>query len=112
MPKLFSYGTLQQENVQLATFGRTLVGSKDQLIGYQLGKIEITDDDVLAKSGKRFHPILLKTNNPTDKVAGVIFDITDDELAQADRYEVDAYARVEGTLTVALPRGFTPMQAT
>ncbi|MFO1384005.1 MAG: hypothetical protein U1E91_03525 [Moraxella sp.] len=23
-------------------------------------KIEITDDDVLAKSGKRFHPILLK----------------------------------------------------
>ena len=44
MPKLFSYGTLQQENVQLATFGRTLVGSKDQLIGYQLGKIDITDD--------------------------------------------------------------------
>lgn len=98
MPKLFSYGTLQQENVQLATFGRTLVGSKDQLIGYQLGEIEITDEDVLAKSGKRFHPILLKTNNPTDKVAGVIFDITDNELAQADRYEVDAYAyaRVEG----------------
>ena len=96
MPKLFSYGTLQQENVQLATFGRTLVGSKDQLIGYQLGEIEITDDDVVATSGKRFHPILLKTNNPTDKVAGVIFDITDDELAQADRYEVDAYARVEG----------------
>lgn len=24
------------------------------------------------------------------------FGITDDELAQADRYEVDAYARVEG----------------
>ena len=84
MPKLFSYGTLQQENVQLATFGRTLVGNKDQLIGYQLGEIEITDDNVLATSGKRFHPILLKTNNPTDKVAGVIFDITDEVLIRLE----------------------------
>lgn len=96
MPKLFSYGTLQQENVQLATFGRKLVGSKDELIGYQLGEIEITDADVVAKSGKRFHPMLIKTNNPNDKVVGVIFDITDDELAQADSYEVDDYVRVEG----------------
>jgi hypothetical protein len=29
MPLLFSYGTLQQENVQLATFGRLLYGQKD-----------------------------------------------------------------------------------
>lgn len=96
MPKLFSYGTLQQENVQLTTFGRKLVGTKDSLIGYQLDEIEITDIDVVAKSGKRFHPILRKTNNPNDKVDGVIFDITDDELAQADSYEVDDYARVIG----------------
>ena len=96
MPKLFSYGTLQLESVQLATFGRLLEGEKDSLIGYQLGEIEITNPDVLQKSGKRFHPMLIKTGNINDKVAGVIFDITDDELAQADRYEVDAYARVEG----------------
>lgn len=96
MPKLFSYGTLQQENVQLATFGRKLIGKKDTLIGYILGEIEITDPDVLQKSGKRFHPILIKTDNPTDTVNGVIFDITDDELAHADDYEVDEYARVEG----------------
>lgn len=96
MPKLFSYGTLQQENVQLAIFGRLLKGQRDSLIGYQLGEVEITDPDVLQKSGKRFHPMLIKTNNPNDKVAGVIFDITDDELAQADSYEVDDYARIEG----------------
>lgn len=96
MPKLFSYGTLQQENVQLATFGRLLTGDSDSLIGYQLGEIEITDPDVLKKSGKRFHPILIKTDNRNDKVNGMIFDITDDELAQADQYEVDDYARVEG----------------
>lgn len=96
MPKLFSYGTLQLESVQLATFGRLLDGEKDSLIGYQLGEIEITDPDVLQKSGKRFHPMLIKTDNIHDKVDGVIFDITDNELAQADSYEVDDYARIEG----------------
>lgn len=95
MPKLFSYGTLQLESVQLATFGRRLNGEKDHLIGYTLGEIEITEPNVLQKSGKRFHPMLIKTNNPSDTVDGVIFDITDDELAEADRYEVDAYKRIQ-----------------
>lgn len=97
MPKLFSYGTLQQENVQLATFGRSLTGQQDSLIGYQLGEIEITDPDVLAKSGKKFHPILVKTGNPNDQVAGVIFTISEAELDQADGYEVEAYQRVMAT---------------
>jgi hypothetical protein len=34
--KLFSYGTLQYEAVQLDTFGRTLLGQKDVLLGYRL----------------------------------------------------------------------------
>lgn len=96
MPKLFSYGTLQLESVQLATFGRLLKGEKDSLVGYTLGEIEVTDPDVVQKSGKRFHPMLIRTDNVNDTVDGVIFDITDEELAQADRYEVDDYARVIG----------------
>ena len=32
---LFSYGTLQTEAVQLATFGRKLVGEPDTLLGYR-----------------------------------------------------------------------------
>lgn len=95
MQKLFSYGTLQLESVQLSTFGRLLDGQKDSLVGYQLGEIEITDPVVLEKSGKRFHPMLIKTDNPNDTVDGVIFDITDDELAQADEYEVEAYKRIK-----------------
>ncbi len=70
MTKLFSYGTLQQENVQLATFGRKLTGDKDSLIGYRIGEIEITDADVIAKSGKTHHPMLIKTNSPHDLVNG------------------------------------------
>lgn len=34
--RLFSYGTLQQENVQIATFGRLLNGAPDALVGFKL----------------------------------------------------------------------------
>lgn len=95
MHKLFSYGTLQQENVQKAIFGRLLHGKKDTLVGYRLGEIEITDPDVIAKSGKRFHPMLIKTGDLTDTVDGMIFELSDAELLHADRYEVDAYQRVQ-----------------
>ena len=38
---LFSYGTLQQENVQLATFGRRLEGRPDRLPGYAVQPVTI-----------------------------------------------------------------------
>lgn len=98
MPNLFSYGTLQQKNVQLANFGRELSGHKDILQGYIIGEVEITDERVLRESGKAFHPILRFTGNNTDEVAGTVFELTDAELAQADDYEVDAYVRVQATL--------------
>lgn len=98
MENLFSYGTLQQTEVQLATFGRTLDGVVDQLVGYVLGEVEITDEAVVALSGKRFHPMLRHTGNPADTVMGMVFRITADELAQADSYEVAAYRRVLGNM--------------
>ena len=93
MQKLFSYGTLQQENVQLATFGRKLTGSPDVLVGYRLDEIAISDPAVVATSGKTHHPMLIRTENPADEVPGVIFEITDEELAQADRYEANSDRR-------------------
>lgn len=98
MPKLFSYGTLQQKNVQLANFGRELNGSKDSLPGYIVGEVEITDERVLRESGKAFHPILRFSGNLTDEVAGTVFELSEAELAQADDYEVDAYQRVSARL--------------
>ena len=94
MPKLFSYGTLQQEDVQLATFGRTLTGHRDQLTGFVQTEVEIDDPDVVATSGKTHHPILVFTGRPNDCVSGTVFDITDAELTQADDYEVDDYRRI------------------
>jgi len=98
MPQLFSYGTLQQKNVQVANFGRELAGCKDILPGYVVGEVEITDQRVLRESGKAIHPILRFTGNSNDEVAGTVFELTDAELAQADDYEVDAYMRVKARL--------------
>lgn len=96
--RLFSYGTLQQANVQLSTFGRLLNGTPDALVGFKNELVEITDPDVLAKSGERFHPIVRRSGDAADRVAGTVFEITAAELAAADAYEVSDYQRIEALL--------------
>lgn len=95
MVLLFSYGTLQNKDVQFETFNRVLEGKKDQLLGYKLGVVEIYDRGVVELSGDTHHPVAIRTGNKNDKVSGVVFKITIQELMQSDRYEVDAYKRVE-----------------
>lgn len=94
MEKLFSYGTLQLEQVQQSTFGRLLGGTKDTLIGYNLSTIKITDPVVIEKSGTDIHPILRFTGALSDEVPGTVFDVSRHELKQADEYEVDDYTRI------------------
>ena len=91
---LFSYGTLCKESVQQAQFGRMLEGRSDALGGWRMGNVEITDPDVLASSGERFHPIAFRSEEPTDRIKGMVFELTRDELAAADTYEVDDYRRI------------------
>jgi gamma-glutamylcyclotransferase (GGCT)/AIG2-like uncharacterized protein YtfP len=98
---LFSYGTLQQEEVQLASFGRLLKGASDALVGWKQEMVEITDPDVLTKSGKRHHPIVMP-GDASDRVPGMVFEITAEELAAADRYEVADYKRVSAKLASGL----------
>jgi hypothetical protein len=92
--RLFSYGTLQLAEVQLATFGRRLEGRADALEGFVRSTLVITDPDVLAASGQAEQPVIRPSGDPADVVEGVIFDLTEAELAAADGYETDAYARV------------------
>lgn len=95
---LFSYGTLQKEKVQIETFGRLLVGADDTLRGYKLTQIEIKDETVLQKSELQFHPMAMPSDNPHDLIKGIVFEITPEELQQADDYEVDDYKRISVTL--------------
>lgn len=100
---LFSYGTLQDKAVQLANFGRELTGQHDAMLGYTKSWVEITDPEVLATSGKTHHPIVAPTTENGHSVEGMVFQITEKELAAADAYEVSDYKRV----SVALASGLT-----
>jgi hypothetical protein len=91
---LFSYGTLQDEAVQLATFGRRLSGEPEILEGFRIDHLMIEDEAVIAASGLRYHLIISRNGNPSDVVTGTGFSITYAELLQSDAYEADDYKRV------------------
>jgi hypothetical protein len=100
--RLFSYGTLQLEAVQLATFGRMLAGTPDELPGFRNSLVKIEDPRVVETSGKSHHPIVQYTGSDKDAVGGTAFQVTVNELRNADKYEVDAYRRIEATLRSGL----------
>ena len=86
MPLVFSYGTLQQETVQHSTFGRRLHGQPDELVGFEL-----------SSSGR--HTNVTFNGRSDSRVRGMVFEITDAELAATDEYERrDAYTRIAATL--------------
>jgi len=98
MENLFSYGTLQLPQVQQSLFGRLLEGTNEELPGYRVDELKISDRTVIEKSGTDMHPILVATGNPSDIVQGMVYPVTTKELQQADDYEVDDYQRTEVTM--------------
>lgn len=95
---LFSYGTLQIEAVQMATFGRRLQGNNDVLQGYELVSLKIDDPEVIRISGKDYHTMARFSGRDTDTIPGTLFALTPEELQQADEYEVPAVKRVAVTM--------------
>ena len=90
MEKLFTYGSLQQDDIQENLFGRTLQGTPETLIGYVLKEIEIEEEFGLVK-----YPIITETHQPEDTINGIVYTITTNELRQCDLYEGLHYKRVE-----------------
>ena len=95
---LFSYGTLQREDVQLSTYGRRLEGKPDVLIGYRLEILPDRDPNAVRISGTATHLVARPTGNSADRVAGVVFLLTPEELEATDAYEGSDYGRAEVTL--------------
>src|SRR5574338_1721263 len=84
---LFSYGTLQHEDVQIATFGRRLNGRSDELSGFKKSIV----------GGA--HANLTFTGHHLDRVDGSLFEVGDEDLARADAFEQQFdYRREEVTL--------------
>jgi gamma-glutamylcyclotransferase (GGCT)/AIG2-like uncharacterized protein YtfP len=98
MPLLFSYGTLQQADVQMSTFGRLLQGQPDELIGFEQSLLKIEDPQFVATSGKTHHSIVKFNGRNDSRVSGTVFEITETELAKVDRYEPAGYKRISTTL--------------
>ena len=98
MPLLFSYGTLQQEDVQLSTFGRLLNGHADALVGFEQSLQTVEDPEFVATSGKAEHAIVTYNGKPESRVNGMVFEVSDGELAQSDAYEPEGYARISTKL--------------
>jgi hypothetical protein len=99
VPLLFSYGTLQQEDVQRATFGRLLDGWRDELPGFEPSLIRIEDPEMAAAIGRTHHANVVSNSRSDSRVSGTVFEVTDAELAAADEYERPAsYRRVAVTL--------------
>ena len=92
---LFSYGTLQEEPVQRATFGRRLEGKPDVLPGYRLTMIRIRDQEFVALSGAEHHRTLRFTGRASDFVEGTVLTVSRRELEQADAYEPAGYERMQ-----------------
>lgn len=91
--RVFAYGTLRQENVQQALYGRKVETTDDALEGWRLDWVNITDPEVIAASGAHRHPILRK-GDAQDMVVGAYLRLTDEELATTDEYEVEDYSRI------------------
>ncbi|WP_419213563.1 DUF4286 family protein [Maribacter sp. X9] len=82
---LFTYGTLQEKEVQLGVFSRPLVGFKDELSHYRISDIKVAD----------LYPTLQHTGKEGDKISGQVYTLSHQELQKADAYEGDAYERIQ-----------------
>lgn len=99
MPHIFSYGTLQQDDVQLSTFGRRLQGERDDLPAFEPSAVKIEDAGLAAALGRTHHANATYNGRGDSRVNGTVFEITDAELAAADAFEqVAAYKRIYVTL--------------
>ena len=108
MEKLFSYGTLQLEKVQLQTFGRKLIGKKDILRGFVKQVIKIKDQKVIAQSGTEEHPILSYTGNEADQVEGMIFEISRENSNKPMSMKLKPIKEPNKSFSPAPPPGFIP----
>jgi len=92
--RLFSYGTLQTEPIQLSIFGRRLEGKPDALVGYRLESVQVQDPNFLAHSDATQRNVHY-TGNSSDVVEGSVLALTEKEIELSDAYEPVEYKRVQ-----------------
>jgi gamma-glutamylcyclotransferase (GGCT)/AIG2-like uncharacterized protein YtfP len=99
MPLVFSYGTLQEADVQQSIYGRALQARRDELKGAESRIVTLSDPLAVATTGRARHTNLEFTSGSDSKVSGSVLEMTDADLAKTDSYELLAgYKRIEVVL--------------
>lgn len=93
MEKLFSYGTLRSKEIQRQIFNKVLIGTADQVSGYKLKSLKIEEEFGMAD-----YVVAVASESSTDIIHGVVFTISNADLAKVDLFESNAYRRVQVTL--------------
>ena len=93
MEQLFSYGTLQSKEIQMQVFNKLLTGTPDQLLGYKLKDLKIEEE-----FGIEDYFVAIPSENLSDSIDGIVYDISELDLAKADQFESNAYQRTKITL--------------
>tara|TARA_R110002167_G_scaffold163242_36_gene360078 strand:- start:1466 stop:1768 length:303 start_codon:yes stop_codon:yes gene_type:complete len=88
MEFLFTYGSLQWEQVQRELLHRKLTGYPDLLQGFRL----------MEEKTYGQYPVIRACDNVLDKVAGIVYEVTKAELQITDDYEGKDYLRIKTTL--------------
>ena len=86
MPKIFVYGTLLDDLTRFRVLNRVVNGKDTFLSGY------------IVTSHPSIPYLVVKESRKEDKVAGKVFDITDEDFKQLDRYETYFYVRKDVVL--------------
>ncbi|WP_426484235.1 gamma-glutamylcyclotransferase family protein [Flavobacterium sp. 2] len=93
MEQLFSYGTLRSKQIQMQVFNKVLTGTADQLLGYKLKSLQIEEEFGMAD-----YVVAVASENPSEIIHGIVFNVTLADLAKVDLFESNAYKRVQVTL--------------
>ncbi|MCP2027734.1 gamma-glutamylcyclotransferase (GGCT)/AIG2-like uncharacterized protein YtfP [Flavobacterium sp. HSC-32F16] len=93
MEQLFSYGTLRSKQIQMQVFNKVLTGTADQLLGYKLKSLQIEEEFGMAD-----YVVAVASENPSEIIHGVVFNVSNADLAKVDLFESNAYKRVQVTL--------------
>ena len=99
MPLIFSYGSLQEEPVQVSIYGRVLRGEPDELVDCVRTLIDVPKWHKAAATGLTHYATVTFVPGSGSRVPGTLLELTDAELVVTDGYEHDSeYERVTAAL--------------
>lgn len=96
--RFFSYGTLQDPQIQRSVWGREISGSPDSLRGYSCVQLASCDAAWTRLTGYTHTPALVADKGAYEPVRGTLYLITAKEMEATDIYEGAEYRRIEVVL--------------